>query len=57
MKNYDLVIIGGGPAGLGAAARAYDEGIENILIVERDEMLGGILNQGTYRSRICSKIY
>ena len=33
MKNYDLVIIGGGPAGLGAAARAYDEGIENILIV------------------------
>ena len=45
MKNYDLVIIGGGPAGLGAAARAYDEGIENILIVERDEMLGGILNQ------------
>ena len=45
MKNYDLVIIGGGPAGLGAAARAYDEGIKNILVVERDEMLGGILNQ------------
>ncbi|MDY3006648.1 FAD-dependent oxidoreductase [Anaerococcus sp. AGMB00486] len=45
MKDYELVIIGGGPAGLGAAVKAYDEGIKNILVVERDEMLGGILNQ------------
>ena len=45
MRNIDIVIIGGGPAGLAAAVAAYDSGVENILILERDEQLGGILNQ------------
>ncbi|MCH3973161.1 MAG: NAD(P)/FAD-dependent oxidoreductase [Oscillospiraceae bacterium] len=42
---YDLVVIGGGPAGLAAAYQAYQHGLRNILILERDKELGGILNQ------------
>ena len=41
----DLVIIGGGPAGMSAAIAAYEAGIRDILILERDEKLGGILQQ------------
>ena len=41
----DLVIIGGGPAGMSAALAAYENGIRNMLILERDERLGGILQQ------------
>lgn len=41
----ELVIIGGGPAGMSAAAAAYKSGIKDILIIERDEHLGGILQQ------------
>lgn len=44
-ENYAIVIIGGGPAGLAAAVAAYDNGVKDILILEREERLGGILNQ------------
>lgn len=45
MRNIDIVIVGGGPAGLAAAASAKKAGCDNILILERDSELGGILNQ------------
>ena len=45
MKHVKLAIIGGGPAGLAAAAAARRSGVEDILIIERDSRLGGILNQ------------
>mgnify|MGYP003308070221 CR=1 FL=1 len=41
----DLVIIGGGPAGMSAAVAAYEAGIKDILILERDNALGGILRR------------
>ena len=45
MKQVQLAIIGGGPAGLAAAIAAREKGVEDILIIERDRELGGILNQ------------
>ena len=45
MKQVDLVIVGGGPAGMSAAVAAYENGVRDILILERDAHLGGILQQ------------
>jgi NADPH-dependent 2,4-dienoyl-CoA reductase/sulfur reductase-like enzyme len=45
VEQHDLIILGGGPAGMAAAYGAYQAGIKDILILERDDTLGGILNQ------------
>ena len=68
MKNVDLVIIGGGPAGLAAAVAARKGGVQDILILERDSELGGILNQCIHNgfglhtfkeelTRVCGPVY
>ena len=45
MENHDIVIIGGGPAGMAAAVAAYDAGCKDVVILDREPKLGGILMQ------------
>ncbi|HTY13280.1 MAG TPA: FAD/NAD(P)-binding oxidoreductase [Candidatus Omnitrophota bacterium] len=45
MKERELIIVGGGPAGMAAAMSACENGVKDVLIIERDQYLGGILNQ------------
>ena len=45
MKNHDIVIVGGGPAGMAAAVAAYDAGCTDVVILDREPRLGGILMQ------------
>ena len=45
MHEYDIVIVGGGPAGMAAAVAAYDAGCKNVVILDREPQLGGILMQ------------
>lgn len=44
-NSYDLIVVGGGSAGIGAALKAHENGVKHILVVEKEKTLGGILNQ------------
>lgn len=45
MTEHSIVIVGGGPAGMAAAVAAYDSGVKDVVILDREEELGGILRQ------------
>ena len=46
MEQHDIVVVGGGPAGMAAAVAAYDAGVTDVVILDREEDIGGILERG-----------
>ena len=45
MEKHSIVVVGGGPAGMAAAVAAYDRGVQDVIILDREPRLGGILQQ------------